>query len=124
MQLYQDGDNVLVEHNVFEGTVVKAGILISGEAPSYSSDNNTIRYNIFSFNNTYGIDAWWGGPIGVGNVASKNCLWGNGIGALGLRTGWTDLGGNVFADPLYVDRAGKDFRLRAGSPCAGYGPVN
>jgi chitodextrinase len=122
MQLYKDGDNARIEHNVFDGAVLKAGIYFGGEAPNMSSDNNTVRYNIFTFNNTFGLDAGWGGPIGVGNVASNNCFSGNGLGSFGLRTGWMDLGGNVFADPLYVDRAGKDFRLRAGSPCAAMGP--
>jgi parallel beta-helix repeat protein len=122
MQLYKDGDNVLVEHNVFDGTVVKAGILFAGETPGMSSDNNTVRHNIFTNNNTFGIDAWWGGPVGRGNVASSNCFWRNRLGGFGFRTGWTDMGGNVFANPLYVNRARKDFRLRAGSPCAKDGP--
>jgi len=122
MQLYPDGDNVHIEHNVFDGTVVKAGLIFGGETPGYSSDNNTVRHNIFTFNNTYGIDASWGGPVGRGNLASSNCFWRNRLGSFGFRTGWTELGGNVFADPLYVNRAGKDFRLRAGSPCAKDGP--
>jgi parallel beta-helix repeat protein len=122
MQLYKDGDNVLIEHNVFDGAVLKAGIVFGGEAPDMSSDNNTVRYNIFTFNYTYGLDASWGGPIGVGNVASNNCFWGNRLGSFGYRAGWTDSGGNVFADPLYVDRAGKDFHLRSGSTCAAMGP--
>jgi hypothetical protein len=122
MQLYRDGDNVHIEHNVFDGTVVKAGLILAGEAPDMSSDHNTIRHNIFTNNNTYGIDASWGGPVGRGNVASSNCFWGNRLGGFGFRTGWTDSGGNVFANPLYVDRGAKNFRLRAGSPCAKDGP--
>jgi hypothetical protein len=30
---------------------------------------------------------------------------------------------NLDRDPLFVDRAAKDFRLQAGSPCAGMGPI-
>jgi parallel beta-helix repeat protein len=122
MQLYKDGDNVRIEHNVFDGAVLKAGILFGGETPDMSSDNNTVRHNIFTNNSTFGIDASWGGPTGVRNVASSNCFWRNRLGAFGLRRGWTDLGNNVFADPLYVNRARKDFRLRAGSPCVNKGP--
>jgi Right handed beta helix region len=122
MQLYKDGDNVLVEHNVFDGAMLKAGVLFAGETPGYSSDNNTVRHNIFTNNNTYGIDAWWGGPVGRGNAASSNCFWRNGTRPFGERTGWTRGTGDVFADPLYVNRARKDFRLRAGSPCAKDGP--
>jgi Right handed beta helix region len=122
MQLYKDADGVRVEHNVFDGAMLKAGLVFAGEAPNLSSDNNIVRHNIFTNNKTYGIDAWWGGPVGRGNVASSNCFWLNGTGPIGGRTGWTNRTGNVFANPTYVDRASKDFRLRAGSRCAGYGP--
>jgi hypothetical protein len=30
---------------------------------------------------------------------------------------------NLDRDPLFSDRAAKDFRVQAGSPCAGMGPV-
>jgi len=129
MQLYKDADNVDIEHNVFDGNQSKAGIIFSGETSSAcggagdcASDNNTVRYNIFTNNATYGIDAWWGGTVGTGNVADHNCLYGSSSGPFGNSSGWTNGGSNVLADPLYVDRAGKDFSLRAASPCAGDGP--
>jgi len=104
-----------------DGEKTKAAVFFGGQDP-LTSDNNTIRDNILTYNATYGIDATWGNSIGTGNVASHNCLYGNVSGPFGGTQGWTNQGSNVLDDPLYVNRAGKDFRLQAGAPCAGMGP--
>ncbi len=122
IQFYDDGDGVLFSHNVVDGSQTNAGLIFAGET-STASDNDTVSYNIFTNNKTYGITSYWGTfGVGIGNSADHNCFYGNALGPFGSQIGWTKGDGNVLANPLYVDRAGKDFRLGAGSPCAGYGP--
>lgn len=124
IQFYPYSQGVIFEHNVIDN--FKRGITFSGESGAPQSSNNIARYNIVTYNNGlgYNIESWWGGTKGTGNQANDNCLasstgqninTGNG--------GFTASNNKIVSDPMYTNRAGKDFSLKSGSPCAGYGPV-
>ena len=129
LQFYKDADGIVFDHNVVDGSVANSGVILAGEAASVcggvgncASDNNTVRDNILTFNFDYGLDSYWGGTVGTGNTVQHNCVYGNPVAAFGPPVGWVNLGGNILSDPMYVNRAAKDFRLQPGSPCAGLGP--
>lgn len=89
----------LVEHNLIDGNV--NGVLIGGR-----SKGNRIVNNIVSFSGRYNVHSSpaRGFKEGRTNVVAGNCLWrgyrGNLVGAgQGFRTG-----GNLFANPRYINR--------------------
>ncbi len=104
--------NVISENNAHSG----AGIYSYGS----SSDvvNNTVVDNTASV---------LGGGVcreSVGTLRIVNCiLWGNGDDLYGCAATYSDIEdgdvgtGNVSADPMFVDRANGDYRLRSDSPC-------
>ena len=122
IQLYPNAQGTDFEHNVVDGARTKSGLIFASQ-DSTASSNSTVRYNIFTNNHQYGIDYYWGGPVGTGNSSDHNCYWANGSGAIDSGSGFTDNGANVFADPRYVDRATGNYQLQAGSACAGMGPT-
>jgi parallel beta-helix repeat protein len=125
IQLYPNADNTLIEHNVIDGN--GEGIIFSGDE-GYASENNTVRWNIISNSrDRWNVESYYpdGNPIGSGNVVTDNCVWPSnqdrfynsrgGIQSPG--TGFTALSNRV-ADPRYVDRLAKNFRLKRTSPCS------
>jgi parallel beta-helix repeat protein len=127
IQLYPDSNGSYIAYNVIDGN--GAGLIFAGESAggeyqqNYASDNNVVERNIIS-NSTvrYNVESWWGGPLGVGNVARENCFWNGHLGDVDLSEGGFTASANIVADPLYLNRNGYDFRLQAGSPCLGKGP--
>ena len=68
------------------------------------------------------MTSFWGGRVGSGNLVADNCFWHGANGNVYATNGGFDQRDNRIGNPRFVDRAAKDFRLRAGSACAGDGP--
>jgi len=127
IHLYPDANGSYIAHNVIDGN--GAGLIFAGEAAGgeytqpYASDNNLVELNIIT-NSTagYNVESWWGGPVGVGNLARRNCVWHGRLGNIDTSEGGFTASETIVADPLYVNRSAFDFRLQPGSPCAGLGP--
>jgi len=122
VQFYPDAQNSLVERNVIDGN--GEGVSFGGEY-GMAANGNVVRDNVISNStNRYNVESWWpaGNPVGTGNLVKDNCVWNAHYENFDLSSGGYSAIGNVVADPLYVDRAAKNFTLRAGSSCAGKVP--
>lgn len=137
VQLYPRADGTLVEHNVIDGN---SGNLNIGSFPSAGafSRNNVVRDNIITNatflhdNDTAQVHGNY--PVGTtdtqyGNVVTENCLFPVYGGEQRSDVNDANFSGygyrnfaNVFQNPMYENRAAKDFDIPANSPCAGKGP--
>jgi hypothetical protein len=120
IQLYPDGTNAFVRHNVIDGSsnlgqTARGGITIDSEPTSnYFSNTHTIEYNIIANTATPGITV----RDTTGHIANSNCFYNNGTTTISVATGaGISQSGNVTADPMFVNQAGRDYRLSTGSPC-------
>lgn len=126
IQLWADAHYSDVSHNIIDGNyggnVIIAGGSYSADGPS---SNNSFVDNVITWPKTrYNVEAYWqGSSTGANNVFTSNCVYGGGAGNWGSAGQGYSSSGTTVANPLYVDRAGKDFRLQAESPCAGKGPA-
>jgi parallel beta-helix repeat protein len=117
IQLRIDAQRTTIERNIIDGN--GTGIIFSGDHGS-ASNGTVVTNNIISFpRDTYTVNSFYptGNPIGQNNVVRNNCMFdGRGSGVKESQVGFS-ASDNVIRDPLYVDRAKHDFRLREGSPC-------
>jgi Right handed beta helix region len=127
IQLWPDSQHAVIEHNVVDASNEWNLIISGGDYPTGTTRGAKVRNNVFSNPIEHNVtSAWWGVEPTAGNEVVGNCV----FGAPGEELAFTEWLGadsyaerdNLRADPLYVDRAAKDFRLRAGSPCEGKGP--
>lgn len=129
INLYPDAQRVRIANNTIDGNGV--GISFAGDGTTASS-NNIVENNIIANSAIrWNIEDWWGpegdGPlVGVGNVVRSNCLLGTNQDSFynargGIAEGGYTATDNLIADPRYLDRAGKNFRLAERSPCTGKG---
>ena len=118
IQLYPNADRNVVTHNVIDGgpDTVRGGIVIGGDDDHTSSDNR-IERNVIAYAADYGIYSNWEGRTGSGNVARSNCVWGAGTANIDAGDGLV-ASGNVIADPRFLDRDDRDYRLAPAGPCA------
>jgi hypothetical protein len=113
VQLFPDAQGTYVARNVIDGN--GQGVLFSRTSANNVVEHNIItnpvlRYNVEDFELS-----------GGGNVARRNCLWSDRHKGGGLQPGLAvPVLESVVIDPGYVNRGGKDFRVKPGSPCANF----
>ncbi len=131
ISMYPDTQDALIEHNVIDGNGYenRGNVTFSGEEAGgeydrdYASDNNLLRNNIVTNSSArYNIDSYYPTIQPSGNLVTGNCVWNAPWGNTTWAGGFAYVD-NLDRDPLFVDRAAKDFRVQDGSPCAGMGPV-
>lgn len=118
IQLYPNARRTRVAYNVIDGGApsVRGGIVFGGESDEASSDN-VVERNVIAYAETYNITSDWGDPIGTGNVAARNCLWGGKEGNVDRSEGGFRTYGNIVANPGFRSRHSRDYRLRRTSGC-------
>jgi hypothetical protein len=115
VQMFPDSQRAYVARNVIDG---------NGQGVSYArvSANNVVEHNVVSNSVLrWNIEDWE--LTGTGNVARQNCVWTTRTGSYAREGGIMvsrdfTAADNLIADPRFVNRVAKDFRLAAGSPCA------
>lgn len=124
IHLYPNARNTTVAHNVLDGN--GSGVIFGGNARVASSQNVVERNLITNSTADHNVKTYWGGPVGIGNVLRDNCLYNGKLGDIGWRDGLTTAA-NTLADPRYLDRERRDYRLQSDSPClsvVGYDTVS
>jgi hypothetical protein len=115
VQLYPDAVATQVLHNVMADN--GQGVVFAGDSSSASS-GNTVAYNVItSTAQGYDVESSWAGPVGSGNVAHDNCLFGaHGREVERPSRGFSSVENHI-AKPLYVAPARQEYSLQADSPC-------
>ena len=127
VQIYPDAQGTEVYRNVIDGN--GEGIVISGDGTTASS-NTDVHHNVISNSKErWNIESNWpSNLVGRNNRVHDNCMWassarayynlnGGIIPASEVLQGFTE-SDNVISNPGFVNRAGNDFTLAEGSPCA------
>jgi hypothetical protein len=117
IQLYPDAQHTTIDHNIIDDN--GEGIIVSGEG-GHASSHTMIFDNIVSNSRVrHNIESWWprGNPVGVDNLVYNNCLWHGREGAISAAGGGLRALNNARVNPMFVNAASHDYRLRPASPC-------
>lgn len=116
IHLYPNAQRTRVAYNVIDGDSpsVRGGVIVAGDS-NYASKDNVIELNIIAYSQTSNIETYWESAVGTGNVARRNCVWAGRVANI-TGNGLT-ASENLVADPLFVNRANRDYRLSLSSPC-------
>jgi hypothetical protein len=106
-----------VAHNVIDGSgrSMRGGIVFGGDG-RFASGGNLVERNVIAYAASGAITSWWEGPVGTGNLARDNCVWGSRGLNITHEWGFTAVANRV-AKPLFANRGARDYRLMPGSPC-------
>ena len=132
IQSWPRGQGSLIANNVFDGnaTNVNLGSALP-DGFTWMTVDTIVRDNIITNATLWNSDKnpaqvhgyFPANGIDYGNRVTGNCMYIADATKNFSGNGYTQ-SGNTFADPRYLDRAAKDFRLPAGSPCIGKGPAS
>jgi parallel beta-helix repeat protein len=121
IQLRASAQRTVIRRNIIDGN--GEGIIFSG-SDGTASNNTTVENNIISFSTVrHNAESYYpkGNPIGKGNLVTNNCVYGGARGGSDGGIQSPQIGfvakNNVLKNPLFVNRANNDFRLRSNSPC-------
>jgi parallel beta-helix repeat protein len=123
----------LIRGNVIDGN--KIGVIFAGDETRASS-GNVVAHNVIANSTRWGnVQFYWPGPVGSGNLVRRNCVHASPdstyhehggiiddraveeLAQQGVTHSGFTASGNLIAEPGYVDRRTKDFRLRERSQC-------
>lgn len=116
VQIYPDSPGVIIACNTMDGGAVRGGMVVGSEA---GQTDNVIIVGLIGTNGPYYCIQPYD-PTGgdTGNNAYDSLGFGNTLGDFGSGGGFTYTN-CTHADPLYVNRSGKDYHLQSGSPAIG-----
>ena len=117
IQLYPDAQYTTIDHNIIDGN--GEGIIISGEGGTASSHTNIFENIVSNSTVRHDIQSWWprGNPVGVDNFVHENCVWGGRGRPIDMAGGGLRAAHNARVNPMFVNAAAHDYRLKPSSPC-------
>jgi hypothetical protein len=123
VQLYPDSQDALINNNVIDNE--SQGVDFSG-GPLTATSNATVENNLITnaglnycndSGGCRGMYSIWGWPVGTGNVAENNCVYGGDRPWIDTSQGGFSSIGNLLEDPGYQDEASHNYNISSSSPC-------